>query len=220
MVAMSAFSGLVSSACALASAAAIAPIVSLDRCTTFLPRGEKIKTDRARFRSLGANAVAGGFLRVLRHQGFELGFGPFVVEKGGTGRAEEPGELRPRIGLAHIDDPNRFDPRPRRLNAIGARGLPGLDAAPEPALGGDQKVLVERVGGDGHFNPLAPPVMIESAAHLALVTHMLCCNCAICFSPAASSENDQGSMNLASNTASGFSTMPSRVAAIQRLTGC
>jgi hypothetical protein len=34
------------------------------------------------------------------------------------------------------------------------------------------------------------------------------------------SENDHGSMNLASNTASGSSTMPSRVAAIQRLTGC
>src|SRR5271163_3935523 len=32
MVATSAFSGLVSSACALASAAAIAPMVSLDRC--------------------------------------------------------------------------------------------------------------------------------------------------------------------------------------------
>src|SRR5215471_1752817 len=35
------------------------------------------------------------------------------------------------------------------------------------------------------------------------------------FSAAASSENDQGSMNLASNTASAPSTIPSRVAAIQ-----
>src|SRR5271165_6843835 len=43
---------------------------------------------------------------------------------------------------------------------------------------------------------LPPPVMIESAAHLASVTHMLCCSWAMCFSAAASSENDQGSMNL------------------------
>ena len=100
--------------------------------------------------------MAGGFLRVLRHQGFELGLGSLVIEKGGSRGAEEAGELRPRIGLAHIDDPNRFDPRPRRLDAIGARGLAGLDAAPEPALGGDQKVLVERVGGDGHLDPFAP----------------------------------------------------------------
>ncbi len=34
------------------------------------------------------------------------------------------------------------------------------------------------------------------------------------------SENDHGSMNLASNTAPVASTMPSRVAAIQRTTGC
>ena len=54
---------------------------------------------------------------------------------------------------------------------------------------------------------------------MALVTHMLCWSWAICFSAAASSENDQGSMNFASNTAPVPSTMPSRVAAIQRITG-
>ena len=43
--------------------------------------------------------------------------------------------------------------------------------------------------------------MIESAESLAFVTHILCCSWAMCFSAAASSENDQGSMNLASNTA-------------------
>ena len=42
----------------------------------------------------------------------------------------------------------------------------------------------------------------------------------MCFSAAASSENDHGSMNLASNTAPVPSTMPSSVAAIQRSTGC
>jgi hypothetical protein len=52
-----------------------------------------------------------------------------------------------------------------------------------------------------------------------LVTHMLCWSWAMCFSAAASSENDHGSMNLASNTAPVPSTTPSRVAAIQRITG-
>src|SRR5271165_4975012 len=95
MVAHSDFSGLTSSAWAFASAAAIAPIVSLDRCTGPLPVGEKIKADRARLRSLGADAVAGRFLCVLRHQGFELGFRPLVIEKGGARGAEETGEFRP-----------------------------------------------------------------------------------------------------------------------------
>jgi hypothetical protein len=45
---------------------------------------------------------------------------------------------------------------------------------------------------------LPPPVMIDNAAFLALVTHMLCWSWAMCFSAAASSENDHGSMNLAS----------------------
>jgi len=66
---------------------------------------------------------------------------------------------------------------------------------------------------------LPPPVMIDSTAVLEAVTHMLCCNWAICFSAAPSSENDQGSMNLASKTAPVPSTIPSSVAAIQRLTG-
>src|SRR5580692_8566535 len=42
----------------------------------------------------------------------------------------------------------------------------------------------------------------------------------MCFSIAASSENDHGSMNLASNTASRSLTNPSRVAARYRWTGC
>src|SRR2546428_1305048 len=40
------------------------------------------------------------------------------------------------------------------------------------------------------------------------------------FSAAHSSENDQGNMNLASNTAPVGSTTPSRVAPIQRRRGC
>jgi hypothetical protein len=94
MVAISAFSGFVSSACALASAAAIAPIVSLDRCMAVL-LGGKIEADRAGLRALGANAVPGRLFGVLRHQGLELGLGALMVDKGGAGGAEETGELRP-----------------------------------------------------------------------------------------------------------------------------
>ena len=61
--------------------------------------------------------------------------------------------------------------------------------------------------------------MTESTAVLAATTHMLCCSCGIYFSAAASSENDHGSMNLASNTAPLASTRPSRVAAIHRSAG-
>src|ERR1700758_3870802 len=111
-------------------------MVSLDRCmAAFLIMGEKIKTDRARLRSLGPDAVAGSFLGVLRHQRLELGPGPLMVEKGRAGGAEEASQLRPGIRLAHVDDANCFDPRPRRLDPVGARRVPSLDAAPEPALG-------------------------------------------------------------------------------------
>src|SRR3984885_7007426 len=215
MVATSDFSGLASSAWALARAAAIAPIVSLDRCMIVL-LNEKIEADRARLRAPCPNAAAGGLLCVLRHQSFELGLCPFVVEKSRSRGAEEAGELRPRIGLAHVDDANCFDPWPWRLDAIGARRLSGLHTTPEPPFRRHQKVLVKRVSWDSHLNPFAPPVMIESAADRALATHMLCCSWAICFSAAASSENDQGSMNLASNTASWALTNPSSVAARHR----
>ncbi len=66
---------------------------------------------------------------------------------------------------------------------------------------------------------LPPPVMIDSTAVLAFVTHMLCWSWAMYFCAAASSENDHGSMNLDSNTAPVPSTMPSNVAARNRITG-
>ena len=66
---------------------------------------------------------------------------------------------------------------------------------------------------------LPPPVMIERTAVREAVTHILCCSWAMCFSAAPFSENAQGSINLASKTAPVPSTMPSNVAAIQRLTG-
>jgi hypothetical protein len=62
---------------------------------------------------------------------------------------------------------------------------------------------------------LPPPAMIDRTEVLKWVTHMLCWSWAKYFSAAASSDNDQGSMNLDSKTASVRSTMPSRVATIQ-----
>jgi len=62
-------------------------------------------------------------------------------------------------------------------------------------------------------------VMTDKAAVLAFVTHMLCWSCGMYFSAAASSENDHGSMNFASNTAPVASTTPSRVGAIHLITG-
>src|SRR4051794_29402604 len=61
--------------------------------------------------------------------------------------------------------------------------------------------------------------MMERTELLERTTHMLCWSCAMCFSAAPSSEKAQGSMNLASKTASVLSTTPSRVAAIQNRTG-
>src|ERR1700722_17689121 len=154
MVATSDFSGLVSSACALARAAAIAPIVSLDRCIAVLPN-EKIEADCARLRALGPNTVAGGLFCVLRHQSFEFGLCSFMVEKRRSRGAEEARGLRPRIGLAHVDHANCLDPRPRRLPAIGVRRLSGLHTTPEPPFRRHQKVLVKRVSWDGHLDPFA-----------------------------------------------------------------
>src|SRR5262245_47777972 len=103
MVAVSDFSGLTSSACALAKAEASAATVSLDRGMGRLCL-QHIKAHRPRFRAPGFHPVPDGFPGILRHQGFELAFRPFVVEKSAAGVAEERGELRPGIRRAHIDD--------------------------------------------------------------------------------------------------------------------
>src|SRR6516165_9360474 len=97
MVAVSDFSGLMSSAWALAKAEASAATVSLDRGMGRL-RLQHIKAHRSRFRALCFHAVPDGLLGILGHQGFELAFGPLVIEKGAPGVAEEGGELRPGIG--------------------------------------------------------------------------------------------------------------------------
>src|SRR6266852_4615159 len=114
MVAVSDFSGLMSSAWALAKAEASAATDSLDRGIGGL-RLQHIKAHGARFRALGPQPMPDGLPGILGHQGFELAFGPFVVEKGAPGVAEERGELRPGIRRTHVDDADGFDAGPRRL---------------------------------------------------------------------------------------------------------
>src|SRR6266436_4977037 len=111
MVAVSDFSGLTSSAWALAKAEASAATVSLDRGMVRLDL-QHIKAHRPGFGALCSHAVPDGLLGILRHQGLELAFRSFVVEKGGPGVAEERGELSPGIRCAHIDDPDGVDARP------------------------------------------------------------------------------------------------------------
>src|SRR5262249_56125484 len=123
MVAVSDFSGLMSSACALAKAEASAATVSLDRGIGCL-RFQHIKTHRPRFRALCFHAVPYGLLGILGHQGLELAFRPFVVEKGAPGFAEERGELSPGIRRAHIDDSDGLDGRPRRPALPSLRRFP------------------------------------------------------------------------------------------------
>src|SRR5262249_12399581 len=93
MVAVSDFSGLMSSAWALAKAEASAATVSLDRCMDSL-RIKYIKAHRPRFRTPGFHAVPDGLPGILRHQSFELVFRPFLVQKGAPGVSEQRGELR------------------------------------------------------------------------------------------------------------------------------
>src|SRR5437879_4108614 len=81
MVAVNDFSGLTSSACALAKAEASAATDSLDRCMDGL-RGQDVETHRPRFRPLGPHPVPDRLLGVLRHQALEFTFRPLMVEKG------------------------------------------------------------------------------------------------------------------------------------------
>jgi hypothetical protein len=60
-----------------------------------------------------------------------------------------------RVRAAHIDDPDRFDPRLWRFNAKQARRVAALHAAPELSLGRDNEVLVERIGMGADFDPFA-----------------------------------------------------------------
>jgi hypothetical protein len=143
-----------------------------------------------------------------------------VLQKGTVARAEYASKLGPGIGRAHVDDPHCLNPWSRRLHAEKPRRLAALDAAPKLLLRREQEVLVERVGADADLHPLAAAgddgehrLLGVGDPHIVLqLRHVLLGR--------PSSENDHGSMNFASNTAPVASTTPSRVAAIQRTTGC
>ena len=70
MIAVCVFSGFVRVTCARASAAAIAPIVSLDCCMTAIL--DDVEADGASFGSLGLDAVADRFFCVFGHEIFQL----------------------------------------------------------------------------------------------------------------------------------------------------
>src|SRR6266508_3494163 len=76
MVAVNDFSGLMSSAWALAKAEASAATDSLDRGMGDL-RLQHIEGHRPRFRTLCFHAMPDGLLGVLGYQGLELAFRPF-----------------------------------------------------------------------------------------------------------------------------------------------
>src|SRR4029077_6867535 len=67
------FSGLVSSICALAKAAARAAIDSLDRCIARLHRVDYLEADRTRLGALAPHTMAERLLGILGHQALELG---------------------------------------------------------------------------------------------------------------------------------------------------
>src|SRR5215470_6940552 len=141
MVAVSDFSGLTSSICALARAAAMAPIDSLERCICGL-HFEQIEADGSGLRALGADAMSNRLLGIVRHKNFQFGFGVLMLQKCRSGLAEEPSKLCPGIRRTHVDHSNGRDAGPRWLRKEQTRQLATLHAAPELFLGGKQEVLV------------------------------------------------------------------------------
>ena len=99
--------------------------------------------------------MADRLLRILGHQGFELGLGLLVLEVRLPGADEDVGELRPGIGGAHIDNADRLNAGPWRFDPEQGRGLTALHAAPEFPLSGDNQVLVKRIGMGGDLDPFA-----------------------------------------------------------------
>src|SRR5258708_3727619 len=112
MVASKDFSGLTSSAWALARAAAIVPMDSLALCISS-SHGQEIESNRARFRAFGANAVADSLFGVLRHECLQFCLGRFVLNECIARPAIYASQFRPGIGRAHVDNSNGLDARPR-----------------------------------------------------------------------------------------------------------
>src|SRR5262245_28782905 len=154
MVAVSDFSGLTSSACALAKAEASAATDSLHRCMDRLRR-QDVETHRPRFRPLPSHPVPERLFGVLGHQRLELAPGALVVEKGLPGIAKERCELRPRVRCAHIDDADGLDARPWRLGHDEVWDFAGLHAAPELLFRRHQNGEIKRVHRYDDLDPFA-----------------------------------------------------------------
>src|SRR5665213_3580581 len=147
MVAVLVFSGLTRAICALASAEAMAAMLSLALCMDGLPL-QHVKAHRAGFGPLAADAMPDGFLGFLWHQGLELAFGALVVKESPVGVAEQPSEFAPGVRRAHVHHADRIDARPGRLCINAMWRLARLDTAPELLFCGNQYAQIERVYRD------------------------------------------------------------------------
>src|ERR1700722_11371665 len=154
MVASIDFSGLMSSTCARARAAAKLPMEPLDCCMAILSIQE-VKGDGPGFGAVGAHPVSNCSLRVLRHKAFQLSLSALVFEKSQVCSSKRAGEFCPGIGSAHIDSTDRCYPGLRWLDAEEGRRLAALNAAPKLPLGGDNQMLIKRIGRHLNLDPLA-----------------------------------------------------------------
>jgi hypothetical protein len=96
-----------------------------------------------------------------------------MVQKGLPGAAEQTGKLRPGVRGGHVDDPHGLDPGFGRFNTKEARGLATLDTTPELAFGGNDQVLIERIGMGGDLDPFAAAGMRKSDFALRLQPSLL-----------------------------------------------
>jgi hypothetical protein len=115
--------------------------------------GQEVKADGAGFGALGAHPMADGLLGILRDQAFQLGLGLLVFEMRRSGSGEDRGELGPGIGCGHVDDADSFKPRLRRLDPEQLWLFAVLDTPPEFALGGDNQMLIKRIGMGQDLDP-------------------------------------------------------------------
>src|SRR5215218_7155139 len=119
------FTGLTSSICAFAKAAASWAIESLqERMTALLTMGavrvtgaipHDLKTDRSPLRAFGPDAMPKGFLGVLRDQRLELDLRHLMLDMGGAGPSKGGGILGPGIRGTHVHDADHRKLRLRRL---------------------------------------------------------------------------------------------------------
>ena len=90
--------------------------------------------------------MANCLLGVIGYQALELSLCLLVLEMSRPGPRKDRSELRPGIRGTHVHDSNGLDARLRWVDAKQGRGLAGLDTPPELPLGGDDEVLIERIG--------------------------------------------------------------------------